>query len=341
MTKARIFVLSKNEYDLIDDFLTYYEKLVGASNITIIDNGSTDAHVLSSYSEFKARGGTVIVDDRPLYQHCNMLTEIMYKQRETAEFLIPLDTDEFMFDVSDDVPMTRETFEAKLSSVPEDASIVRFGAFWGGISDEHADDYLEGKHTRPAAHITRFYNQGWDKVFFRGSKFVDVQQGNHGGTVLDGHTVELRDLGLLHYHETGPRRAFERCRMSICGYRMFDVKAPIDEQLLACSACYQGAGGHRVRQYNVFLKRMKLTAVYTEHSGGELPKRKYIDSLVDAECGPIGEEILAKVRRDATRRRHASIRSSVCDVVFARIPAYERNKLEETVYERTQVARGL
>ena len=35
---CKIITLSKNEYDLIEDFLLYYDSIVGIENIIIIDN---------------------------------------------------------------------------------------------------------------------------------------------------------------------------------------------------------------------------------------------------------------------------------------------------------------
>lgn len=274
---AKVFVLSKDEYDLMEDFLTFYSDLFGAENIVVIDNGSVHPVVLAAYDALRRNGGTVLQDVRDMKSMCHILTDTMMQFRDTAEFLIPLDTDEFMFCLQGS-KIDAQVVHDYLSSLPQDVTLVRFGQFFGSVVDPASQDYVDYKHTRPARSITSFHNQGWDKVFFRGCAFSGVAQGNHSGTTTHGRRIVSDALGLLHFHETGSRRAYERCRMSITGYGQFDVDMPVADQLDHCLWWKQSMGGHRVVQYEKFLKRRVLVTSFQDADADHvLPSLEFVN----------------------------------------------------------------
>jgi hypothetical protein len=188
--------------------------------------------------------------------------------------LIPLDTDEFMYFPNED-PLDLHDMSLKirehLLSVPQDVSILRYSSFLGSIPDPTSQDYSDYRHQRPAKSITKFYNQGWDKLIVRGSTFLEISQGNHHARVSSGRTQTSDLIGLLHLHETGQGRKRERCRMSMLGYRQvqldFFSMSPLD-QLKICNdvIATNGFGGHRVQQYKEFIVK-------------ELICREFVDTL--------------------------------------------------------------
>ena len=305
MELARVFVLTKDEYDLIGDFVAYYSMLFGHQNVIVVDNGSTHPSVLRTYAKHREKGGVVVSDHRKLYMHHDMLTRVMYEHRKSAKFLIPVDTDEFLYRSDEDIRLDRESIERCLLSLPLDATILRFGSFLGSIVQVYSADYVNQKHERPAAHITQFYNQNWSKVFFRGPSFVSVKQGNHFGQVTGGRTVTVSNLGLLHFHETGPRRTYERCRLSIEGYGHFNIHSSLEYQLGCCRGCEHRLGGHRLVQYQKLLKRMLALKIYMKASDGNslpsvllLGKLEALDDIV---------EIKQKARRWGKLRKKCDV----------------------------------
>ena len=88
---VKVFVLTKNEYDMISDFLTYYGRIFGYENLIVIDNGSNHQDVLNIYDSFKSKGVTIIEDRSNIAYHGEIMTKHMNTYKNTCEFMIPLD----------------------------------------------------------------------------------------------------------------------------------------------------------------------------------------------------------------------------------------------------------
>lgn len=268
---AKVFTLTKNEYDLIEDFLIYYGSIFGYSNIVIIDNGSTMQQVHNVYEIYKRYGVTVYHDHRSMNDMSQIMTEYICKHKSECEYVLPLDTDEFIFKVDRmheaEYILDPDDIRRYLLSVPENYTVLRYGKFLGSIVDLSDKGYVSGKFERPARNMTKFFDQGWDKIIIRSDAFCSIASGNHSCNVLYGERMIAQELGLLHYHESGPKRVFERCIQSIIGYRQFDVEMPIDAQMLLAPAFVTHAGGHRVRQYLIFLKKMFIINTFIQLVG--------------------------------------------------------------------------
>lgn len=272
MTKvlAKVFVRSRNEYDLMDDFLAFYGYIFGFSNIIVIDNGSDDHRVHATYAKYAEKGVTIESDASGMTNHGHIMTDAMIRHRSSCEFLIPLDTDEFMFFPAAPSIATmqdaRGVIHSHLESLPSEISIIRYMRFLGSVADPRSPDYRDFKHHRPAHAIREFYDQGWDKLIVRSSAFVSVSLGNHHAVVSGGTVAQSDTLGLLHFHETGSKRKRERCEMSMLGYEHMDVRSitDIDAQLRRCDEIikWKTCGGHRVEQYRTYLRKQVLCREY-------------------------------------------------------------------------------
>ena len=268
---AKVIVLSRNEYDLIDDFLTYYGTIFGHENVVVVDNGSDDARVLQAYKKYEALGVTIESDRDGMMSMSQIVTDAMRRHKSSCEFLIPLDTDEFMYlpgklDIRD-VTQARHAILDHLIKIPDDVSILKYGKFLGSIAEKTSEDYSKYKHAKPTHYIKTFYDQGWDKVIVRSSAFISISQGNHRVRVTRGSTMTSDLLGLLHFHETGALRTRERCIMSLIGYKqmsLLELRGPVEEQLKTCDnvIASKNFGGHRAEQYRVFLRREIVAREY-------------------------------------------------------------------------------
>lgn len=355
---AKIVVFTKDEYDLIHDFLEYHGLVFGHENIVVVDNGSTHPEVLRVYEHFSALGTVVVKDTRSVQCHSDILNARMTGLRTSCHYLIPLDTDEFIvIDPISRITVTpahdrgsesesesesgctcgpdavRAEFIALLSTSSSsnspgqgqgddrrEAGTIRFNEVYQSIPDSgafgafvdsdadapnapnalslscgrHEPQYQQQQqqqrrrrlfqHRRPAREIRWFSAQGWDKVFFRSSTFLAVEHGNHRGVTTSGGTITAPRLSLLHFHNTGRGRQWERCRTSITGYRQFDVDGNIESQLTACEHIISegGAfGGHRVEQYYEMLMREFVVTLFASVTGGRLPSAEYMRSALE------------------------------------------------------------
>lgn len=263
MSLAKVICLTKNEYDLVEDFITFYGSIFGYDNIIIIDNGSDLQDVKDVYEKYTKRGVVVEYDKRPMTDMNKMITEKMSAYKGSAKFLLPIDTDEFIY-----LP-NQTTFDPKkvlsyLESIPDNVSIIKYSKFMGSLVDPRDDGYSRNKYQHPARSIKRFFNQGWDKCIVRADKFVSISMGNHNAQVSGGDTITTDILGLLHFHKTGAKRDFERCVQSITGYRQFNVEMPIEIQVHIAPMYIENMGGHRVRKHIEFIRRMFAVNTFIE-----------------------------------------------------------------------------
>ena len=274
---ATVVLLTKDEHDLVEDFLAYHGALFGRPNVFVVDNGSTHPRVLAAYDAHRALGGRVVVDARPFRQAAAFMTEHMSALAAepcAAKFLLPLETDEFIFarpleELRSSVSQIREAVHAALRSAPSGVSVIRYSAFWCSCVDPTDVGYSRGAYSRPAGQITRFSDQGWDKLAVRASEFVSMSQWCHHAEMRSGLEGVCADLGLIHFHDTGMRRRVERAEPVARSYGYVDPSQTLSENLEALQALRGApiACGHKAEQVLEHLERLATLEAFRTHLG--------------------------------------------------------------------------
>jgi hypothetical protein len=254
-----VLLLTRDEYDIIEYFLEYYSWIFGASNIVVVDNGSTNSHVLAVYDKYMKLGITVYSEKRPFIQATNFMSEYVAFYKDKCRFLFPLETDEFItfhdrptevFDV--------QAFHEYLNDIPSDVGTVQYSKVLCSI--------FEPRHIgEPVLEIDTFFEQKWDKFFVRGATCLGLKTWCHS-CFSSGKDVQSQTLSLLHYHNTGAKRAFERsrnivqCMLPIAPQRggvrpASDIHTTTLETIEILHELSNGptVNGHRVHQYLSFL----------------------------------------------------------------------------------------
>jgi hypothetical protein len=258
---AKVFTVTKNEYDLIEDFLLYHGYLFGYENLVVIDNGSTDTRVLEVYETYKLRGVTVVT--RIGYkggQQGDHFTDVMKEYRQAAEFLIGLDTDLFFcVDQSSD----RDLVHKYLRSLPQSYDIFRMKKFLMSVVDPTSPNYQNRKLLRPTDSTTFVVRDGYagvsiPHVFFRAANFLATSNGNHSGVTTTGKAWFCSRVSYVHYHETGRQRLYERCRAILIAYGYIEDGMTPEQELRALRTLANGDGIHRQRQYICYLENPAL-----------------------------------------------------------------------------------
>lgn len=253
MSLVKIFTVTKNETDLIEDFIVYHGKLIGYENIIVIDNCSTCKTVLGIYKKYQKHGVNV-VNERSYTGggQGKAFTKHMKLYKKTCTFLIGLDTDEF-------INMKRmDLFKTLSFLVPKKSTKFRVTRYMSSIPDILSSNYVNQKVQRPAIDITSFIREKASppKYFFRSSAFVSTVNGCHDGKTCPGNITEDVDIEYIHFHSTGARRSMERCRSIISGYRYADVDSPLQVQLKSLISVTSKIGSHRVLEYALFLSKL-------------------------------------------------------------------------------------
>jgi hypothetical protein len=281
-------LLTKNETDLIEDFLEYYGRLLGGrEHVVVVDNGSdkSNVRVQDAYATHISRGGRVIVDARSfrdanlfMTEHIQSLVSVSDENRR-PQWILPLDTDEFMFDVNgpehvDPVAVGRALRESLAAQSPS-VGLVRYGKFLGSLVDPKDPGYEHGAYTRPAVQQTRFFDQGWDKLILRSSAFRCFSRvwGHHADMREGFRTETCGRLGLLHFHDTGLRRRVERARQVVYAYNYMRPEWTLEEQLQRARPFRDApiANGHRLIELVEHLER-KATLLAFKRYLGRLPR---------------------------------------------------------------------
>jgi len=292
---ARVILLTKNEHDMIDDCLEYYSRVLGARDrVVVVDNGSTHPDVLQAYARHTELGGHVVVDRRSFKDAVRFMSEHMRQWAKTCDWLLPMETDEIVFDLQQKLLQQQQqsgspirvapeavgrAIVEHLNAVPEDVGILGYGRFLGSLVDPADAGYSRGAYTRPIRQMTRFFDQGWDKIIVRSRAFVGMQLWCHHAETMPGFRKVVSDrLGLLHFHDTGLKRQVERARPVVEAYGYMTgnnggVGTNADDDHVATALRLRDAPiacGHKVRYLcNHLMRRATLQAF--RRSLGRMP----------------------------------------------------------------------
>jgi hypothetical protein len=258
MSLAKIFTVTKNEYDLIQDWITYHSNIFGCENIIIIDNGSTNINVLEYYNNIKSSGVTIITREGYVaMQQGEHYTEIMNKYKNDTEYLIGLDTDQFFTinGVTD-----KDTILNYLISLNKHYDMYIVYYMWESIVEPSNEFYKNYKMERPTMcdkfRIDNLYERcrHCPHIIYRACNFISTENGNHNGITVNNTRLTCNDIVYIHYHHTGKKRAFERCAAICEGYKYVNLSLDFKEQSNILKPLYDtGIGQHRVREYINFL----------------------------------------------------------------------------------------
>lgn len=212
----KIFIMTKDEYELIEDFIIYHGELIGYKNLVIIDNGSTHPTVLDVYRRYANRINLHYESGFEGMKQSDYMCKYFDMYRSTCKFVLGCDTDEFIYQING------LNILDYLNSLPAEYEIFRIKQYDFSHPDPSAKDFIGYFHRQPARnikyfdrrHITSIENNDQSKVFFRAETFKWVWLGNHYGNSTND-TQMLVDIGYLHLHDTGKYRYIEKCR-NIC-----------------------------------------------------------------------------------------------------------------------------
>lgn len=293
---ARVVLLTRDEYDLIADFLEYYGRVVGRGNVVVIDNGSVDPRVLAEYDRHVSLGGPApIVERRPFSDAVSFMSEHLAALAPTCRWLLPMETDEFVYaaeeeDEEDRRPCPRVVFpeavrdalRLELEGASSDVGVLRYFRVLRSLVDPSDPGYEHGAYTRPAVQMSRFGLQGWDKLIVRSDAFVRMSQWCHHAVLRVGFRESTSGvLGVLHFHDTGARRLVERAIPVAKAYGYLDMShGSLEEKLDRAREISRArvTCGHKVEILQRHLVRLAILRAFSTWVG-RLPTRDEMDEF--------------------------------------------------------------
>lgn len=291
----KIFLLTKNESYFIDDWIKYHGYLFGLNNIHVLD-GSDDKKTLDVYKKFEPLGLNVHYSTAGLNEACDELNKLMHLHKGVDNFLIKLDTDEFIT-FTDPVNLTSHNYldrffrkgslvsrkktwhvRKKLSEKITDMIHAQKNLHINNINEKLKSLPVTGRKykasltawslptqeamPRPCYDLTQFTPIQFTqmKSFFHSSNFVSVDLGGHTGiTTLNSGAIDT-GMTIIHYHSTSVEDAQKRARQALLSHDYFDESddhLKQKEKLLKARVSENTASFHKIDFYLKYLDSLE------------------------------------------------------------------------------------
>lgn len=253
MEDFKIFLVTKNEKNLIEDFMNYYGKHFGYNNLYIIDDNSDDETVLNIYNIYCKKGVNIF------YEKCGysgenqgmLFTKYMKQEKNNCKWLIGLDNDEFIVIKNGDsyhCDDLKENLLNILNNNTEDSFIINY-------CNVYCPDNIIYSE-KPIKEQEMFVHHGsFPKVFYRSSTFLKTNNGNHNGITINNTKKHINNIYYLHYHNTGVKRSIEKAKTICEGYKYINKLDNDKDAIVKLEKTHKCYGIHRVSEYNYFLKK--------------------------------------------------------------------------------------
>lgn len=200
----KIILMTMNEWPLLKSFVLYHAEVFGAENVYVFDS-STRADIRQFLDVAKADLGVNVLYVGPTFDEAlESFNSVMTELKPCADFLVKLDTDEFLVLTNTNTTTGRHSFSVDGLLEYLDGLEMNGSRYINGFSSNSfprdgcgVDDNIalvhEFEHPSPSS----------IKVFFAAPAFKYADLGCHTGEVVAPFNVEERiptRLGLAHFH---------------------------------------------------------------------------------------------------------------------------------------------
>lgn len=273
----KIFVVTKNEYDLIEDWTNFYGKIFEYKNLNIIDTGSTNQIVLNFYKSIKKLGVNIIIDEGYIGgQQGEKFTKYMLieKQKKSCDFLLGCDTDNFLILPNTDT-INKDDYIKYFSELPTNQNKFLIHQTYDSLIYEN-DGYENNKYKRPAIDCEYFKKSATVYInFYRCNNFIKTENGNHDGITNPNQKAYMTNLKIIHYMNTGIYRLQERSFEICMGYNHFKINYPFNYENSKQNYIniynfikngINGCGIHRIIQSYSFILRYYILWLFKKYA---------------------------------------------------------------------------
>lgn len=215
-TGVLVLCQTKNDGDIIDDWVRYHLHCFGPKSVCVVDDGCTDntLDVLSGFGDqiyVKTAFGSKSVGwgERKIEN----LNAVIHEYRDEYDFFLPLDADEFVGfeNTVDKLKINREL--CRLSATQHQG--FKFASEYIGVSRRE-------QHKHAVREITEFREakRGYDlkKVIARSAGLISVGYGQHYIYTKDKREALTSRLSLFHYKYRGIKHLRQKCLQNIAEY---------------------------------------------------------------------------------------------------------------------------
>jgi hypothetical protein len=264
--RLKLFLMTRNEIGLIEDWLKYHGFLFGFENIYILD-GSDDQRVFDIYKKYKPFGLHVKISSTGLNGLAGELTLLMHEEKGLNNFLIKLDTDEFLSYIP--VSLGAEIIQGN-SSLNKFLSVSNFSEFFEALpitGQRYQASFMTWsipKHSHvdnPAIELIEFtpIQPINFKVFFHSESFLSVDLGAHVGESTNNEGFIYTGLSVIHFHSTSLDDSIRRARQVLISHGYIDALDSVEiqhDKLLKIQARGAVNSFHKISLYLLYLNEV-------------------------------------------------------------------------------------
>jgi hypothetical protein len=225
-----LFLMTKNDWPSLQSWILYHGELVGMENIHVIDD-SDDVNALMFLKRAQEKKKLkVTYTNSSLSDLSNEITNIMLSSRPYCDFMMKMDTDEFLAVYSPEteaINIQKPFLDAYLSNLIFDGKRYQIGHLVSSVPSRVCGD--------PSTSITSFtLSRVKDefKAILPSKTFKSIDLGGHRGAVdsMFTGTAHRTDLAIVHFHERCYHDVIQSAIKAVHSHKYVDKYLPEDRQ---------------------------------------------------------------------------------------------------------------
>jgi len=260
---VKIVLMTKNERYLIKSWIKYHGEIFGYENLYIIDD-STDVDILKYYQSISHLPIKFYIND--INSNLNTLTlkinEIMNSIKNECDFMIKLDTDEFIgvYDIhTNDIFIDKEKVRNSFNNLVINGYAYKCGYTMESYPTSHKNNPLDYVYfCNP--HETNF------KTFFYSNTFLHIDLGSHNGAVISPYQNDNKenktDIMIVHYHYQSFQSYINNCKQAVVSHGYIHPNDTKEVQIQKLSITNHYAPSHH--KINKYLKYLSEPTKYLD-----------------------------------------------------------------------------
>ncbi len=244
--RIKIVLITKNETELLIPWIKYHGEIFGYSNLYIIDD-STEASILNYYDNNRHLGINIYRNNNNLNTIEHEINKIMTNVKDSCDFLIKVDTDEFIGvynDNSDEVSIEKCDIFSELTNLPTEEDIYRPKFCLVSCPKKNQETIFD---------CTTFIKQESNKVFFNSNTFEKCDLGCHGNECKNSTKSTASNLVIIHYHYSNFNNYVETQKKALLSHNYIVEGDNIQTQIDKLSKKECSYSFHKVRWYKQYL----------------------------------------------------------------------------------------
>lgn len=248
----KIVLITKNEKYLIKDWIQYHGEIFGYENLYIIDD-SDDIEVLNYYKTLSNLPINFYFNKLNLNEVTNKINEVMYSIKNSCDFMIKVDTDEFigLYDeTKNDISINKEIIRNAFTNLIVNGLKYKCSYTIYSLPLDSKDNPLEYVYFSQPGGKTTF------KTFFNSKTYLYCDLGSHVGTVIPRYEKDNKhnetNIIIIHYHNQNFDSYIDNCRKAIISHNYISLNDDKETQIRKLSEKF-GPSCHKAEYYLRYL----------------------------------------------------------------------------------------